>query len=210
MTLKKFSDAVSQNNLEKSFDLFKSVYDSGYKDEAAQIIYEKNYFELVEKIYTSGYSDFFSDLKRYYNLEILARHGFYKLFEYVVAKSYFNKYDDIFSRLFADASTFGQVDFLRNMKKMNQLFLIDIHYSSDYGFRYATANSHLTTVEFYINELQIEQTEAISYFFEQNKDLNSVIFANKLFSMRELKNKLNDNLEKNDLENNQSSIKSKI
>ena len=73
----------------------------------------------------------------------------------------------------------------------------DIHASSDEGFMWACYQGHLEVIKYLIIDMNIEKTNSIETYLNENKDNENVQQAIELFNTRDLHHQLNENIKDN-------------
>ena len=73
----------------------------------------------------------------------------------------------------------------------------NIHAKDDTGFRIACRDGHLEVIKYLIIDMNIDKTNYIETYLNENKDNKNVQQAIKLFNTRDLHYQLNENIKDN-------------
>ena len=99
---------------------------------------------------------------------------------------------------FIDACRDGHLEVVKYLLTSAELTEhADIHYQDDLGFIWACLNRRLEVIKYLIIDMNIEKTNYIEKYLNENKDNKYVQQAIELFNTRDLHHQLNENIKDN-------------
>ena len=99
---------------------------------------------------------------------------------------------------FIDACKNGHLEIVKYLITSPELKeYADIHAQNDWGFIWACRNGHLELVKCLIIDMNIDKTNYIEKYLNENKDNKTAQQATELFNTRDLHHQLNENIKDN-------------
>ena len=129
------------------------------------------------------------------------RKGQLDVVKYLLASDELTEHADIHASNdegFVCACRYGHLEIVKYLLTSAELTeLVDIHARNDEGFRSACAQGHLEVVKCLIIDMNIEKTNYIETYLNENKYKKYVQQAIELFNTRDLHHQLNENIKDN-------------